>query len=163
MGKQNQGPSHDKRAKKMPLFPFQMLDVRLRSVNAEAGQPTETEESHPLKITLLTEIDTVPDKPFRIGLAFQVNNLRAGDESFSLSMVIEGLFRITVDPEEVDEETFERFIKGDVILLLWPFLREAVYDITRRMGLEVSPLPLIDARQLLVAPVLFDEDEEEGD
>lgn len=71
----------------------------------------------------------------------------------SISLSIEGRFEAIVDPTTLKPEVVERFKVADAILLLWPYMRETLHNLTDRMHLGVPPLPVIDARVLLTRPV----------
>jgi preprotein translocase subunit SecB len=134
-------------------FPFQLVDIRLFHVQAERHFPEEEGEEGPaLRIELKAEEPyTAPE--FSLWLELE-SDLPSGDApECSISLSIEGHFKAVVDPTDLKPEIVERFKRADAVLLLWPYLRETLHNLTDRMRLGVPPLPVIDARALLVQPV----------
>jgi len=143
----------------LPIFPFQMNDVRLAKIDAEFCELEADDGAEPeMKIVLLSEDEVSFEEGFGLALLFEVHNMPAGDAGFNMTLTLEGYFEAVVDPETVDQEVFGRFVSSDAVLLFWPYLREAVHNITRRMGLELPPLPIVDARQLVSAPASAQEE-----
>jgi preprotein translocase subunit SecB len=135
-------------------FPFQLVDIRLFHVQAERHFPEEEGEEGPalrIELTKAEEPHTAPE--FSLWLELE-SDLPSGDApECSISLSIEGHFKTVVDPTGLKPEIVERFKRADAVLLLWPYLRETLHNLTDRMRLGVPPLPVIDARALLVQPV----------
>lgn len=135
-------------------FPFQLIDVRLFNVQAKRYFPKEKGREGPtLRIELVKgeEPHTTPE--FSLWLKLETNLPSEDAPECSINLSIEGRFKAIVEPAVLDLETVEQFKKSDAVSLLWPYLRETLHNLTDRMRLGVSPLPVIDARSLLVKPV----------
>jgi len=135
-------------------FPFQLTDVRLFRLNAERHIPEqESEEPPSLSILLIKGEEPPTSSEFSLWLQLEAELPHGDAPECSISLSIEGRFRAVVDPESLRPDVIERFKAADAILLLWPYLRETLHNLTDRMRLGVSPLPVIDARALLNEPV----------
>jgi len=148
-------------------FPFQLTDVRLFHVTAERHAPEQEGEGPPsLRIVLIKGEEPPLSSEFGILLQLEADMPHGDAPECSISLSIEGYFEAIVDPSTLKTEIIERFKAADAILLLWPYLRETLHSLTDRMRLEVPPLPVIDARALLIMPVdksLVEEELHEGE
>jgi preprotein translocase subunit SecB len=135
-------------------FPFQLKDVRLFHINAERHTPEQEGKEPPFLSVLLVkgkEPSTSPE--FSLWLQFETELPHGDAPECSISLSIEGHFEVIADPTTLKPEVIEQFKEADAILLLWPYLREALHNLTDRMHLGVPPLPVIDARALLARSV----------
>jgi hypothetical protein len=73
---------------------------------------------------------------------------------------IEGQF---VSEEPLPDDAFERFREREAFVLLWPYIRAAVGEITRMLGVLVPPLPTVDVRSILGDSALGGEEEHGND
>ena len=143
-------------------FPFQLADIRLFNVSTERHAPEqEGEEAPSLTIVLIKGEEPPTASEFSLWLEFEADLPHSDAPEYSISLSIEGRFRAAVDPVALKPEVIERFKAADAILLLWPYLRETLHNLTDRMRLEVPLLPVIDARALLTRPVDESAGEEE--
>ena len=142
-------------------FPFQLTDVRLFRVSTERHVPElEGEEPPALSILLIKGDEPPMSREFSLWLQLE-SELPHGDApECSISLSIEGHFEAIVDPDTLKPDVVERFKAADAVLLLWPYMREALHNLTDRMRLWVPILPVIDARALLIRPVDEDSVEE---
>lgn len=130
------------------FFPFQMMDVRIREIHANLYAPAEEEEPEP-SIEFLIEADEPnTDEEFSVRLLFDAQHVSIEDERFNLSVILEGYFVPIVEPETIDQQVAQRFKTRDVVMVLWPYLREAVHNITQRMQIDMPLLPVITPQQL---------------
>lgn len=135
-------------------FPFQLTDIRLFHVSTERHTPEQEGEEPPsLSIVLIKGEEPSTTEEFDLLLQFEADLPHGDAPECSISLSIEGHFEAIVDPAALKPEVVEQFKAADAILLLWPYLREALHNLTDRMRLGVSPLPVIDARALLTRPV----------
>jgi len=135
-------------------FPFQLTDVRLFHVSTERHIPEQEGEEPPSLSILLIKGEELPTSPeFSLWLQFEAELPHGDAPECSISLSIEGCFRAVVDPTTLKPEVIDRFKAADAILLLWPYMRESLHNLTDRMRLKVPPLPVIDARALLTRPV----------
>jgi len=126
-----------------------MTGLRLRKLEAEVCEPVE-ETVAELSANLQGDAEAVSQlDEFDLRFQLEVKCMNAGDESFNLSVLLEGHFEAVVDPKTIDQQVVRQFITRDAALMLWPYLREAVQSITARMGFMMPPLPILDARDLL--------------
>jgi hypothetical protein len=148
-------------------FPFQLTDVRLFRVSTERHTPEQEGEEPPaLTIVLIKGEEPPTALEFSLWLQFESDLPHSDAPECSINLSIEGRFRAVVDPTDLKPEVLERFKAADAILLLWPYLRETLHNLTDRMRLGVPPLPVIDARALLTRPVdetIVEEDLSEGE
>jgi len=66
-------------------------------------------------------------------------------------MSLEGRFKSLVEVNTIKKEVLERFKSLDAIILLWPYLRQHLHDLTSRMRLELPPIPTLDVQAVLAA------------
>jgi preprotein translocase subunit SecB len=141
-------------------FPFQMKDVKIEQIHAEICEQQDEKNEPATHILLLGDEDLDP-KEFDLALHFEVQNMDAGEERFDLSMILLGHFVATVDPRALDQEIIREFQEKEAFGLLWPYLREAVFNITERMRLGMPPLPILDFRQSIEDQDSLEEEEPE--
>jgi preprotein translocase subunit SecB len=131
-------------------FPFQLVNVRLYEVDAEHCElGKEKRENAVFGFSLLKGNEPLDSKEFGILLAFE-GTIPAGEKNgCRLKVSVEGRFATTVDPAILKSDAIEKFRNLDSAVLLWPYLRQSVNDLTTRMGLSLPPLPTLDVRALL--------------
>jgi len=143
-------------------FPFQLTNVRLFHVSTERHVPEQEGEGPSSLSILLVKGEEPPTSPeFSLRLQFEAELPHGDAPECSISLSIEGHFEVIVDPTTLRPEVIERFKESDAILLLWPYLRETLHNLTNRMRLGMPPLPVIDARALLTKPLAESVVEEE--
>lgn len=126
------------------LFPYQLTDVRLYEIKTERMQVEKTTPTSPIFSVQLQTPSEIPEgNEFSMVLSLETNFLTEEKipECF-LSISIEGIFSLVVDKNTIKPEVFQEFREKTAILLLWPYLRQSVYDITARLRLPVYPLPI---------------------
>jgi preprotein translocase subunit SecB len=135
-------------------FPFQLTDIRLFHVSTERHTlEQESEEPPSLSIVLIKGDEPPTASEFALLLQLEADLPHSDAPECSISLSVEGYFEAIIDPTTLKPEVIERFKAADAILLLWPYLRETLHNLTDRMRLGVPPLPVIDARALLTRPV----------
>jgi hypothetical protein len=65
-----------------------------------------------------------------------------------IACAIEGQFS---SEEPLSEEDFNQFRSREAFVLLWPYVRTAVGEAGRMLGLAMPPLPTVDVRSILGA------------
>lgn len=137
-----------------PAFPFQLTDIRLFHISAERHVlEQESEEPPSLSVLLIKGDEPLTSPEFSLWLQFETELPHGDAPECTISLSIEGHFEAIVDPTTLKPEVIERFKAADAILLLWPYMRETLHNLTDRMRLGVPPLPVIDARALRTKPV----------
>ncbi|MBN1889612.1 MAG: hypothetical protein JW850_16570 [Thermoflexales bacterium] len=135
------------------LFPFQLVDVRLYEIQAKrCDQEDELDGERaelPLVVRLADRDEPLDADKFRLQLRFETTLVRNNRNECTISITIEGSFRAIVDASTIKPEMTEKFRSTDAILLLWPYLRQTVHDLTNSMRLHVPPLPILDTRMLV--------------
>jgi len=134
------------------LFPFQLADVRLFEVHAEhcpAGN--EKPEDAVFGFSLKHSVEPPEAKEFGILLTFEGKISGGEKDACKMRVGVEGTFITTVDPSLLKTDVIERFRRLDAAVLLWPYLRQYVNDLTNRMGLGLPPLPTLDVRAILLS------------
>lgn len=135
----------------IPFFPIQLTDVRLKEIHAEvAGAAEEDEQEATTRVSSTIEENPDPEGFFAT-LRLDTCRTAGEEEVLTLAVTIEGAFRAVGDLDEIDQEIAEEFMERDILLLLWPYLREQVHSLTRRMRLPVPPLPVVDVHTLVQA------------
>lgn len=134
----------------LELFPFQLADVRLYELTA--ARSAQLEDDKPAVAVSLTPADEPIDaETFGVLLGFEACLKDEGEEAAcAIDISLEGVFRSLVDLDTIKPDVIERFKTVDALVLLWPYLRELLHDLTTRMRLDWPPLPTIDARALLL-------------
>ena len=134
------------------LFPFQLVDVRLYEINVERCEHKEDEEDvEPgLKVLLHSGSEPTEAEEFALLLTFETNFVfEDKSPTCKLFMAIEGFFVSVVDMDTIKPEVVSRFKEADALILLWPYLREMLYDLTTRLRLDVPPIPIVDPGALV--------------
>jgi preprotein translocase subunit SecB len=133
----------------MEMFPVQLVDVRLYEAKLERLDLDKEEvEKIPLKLNIKTGDEPLNADKFGLLLTFDLTLPIA-----HIYLAIEGNFTSIVDPETIKPEVIRRFKASDSVVLLWPYLRQTFHDLVTRMRLDVSPLPILDARALVQSPL----------
>lgn len=133
----------------VPFFPIQLIDVRLRAIHAEVAEAAEEgEQEATTKVSSTIEENPDPEGFFAT-LRLDTCRMAGEEEVLTLAVTIEGAFEAVGDLNDIDQEVTEDFMERDILLLLWPYLREQVHSLTRRMRLPVPPLPVVDVRTLV--------------
>lgn len=145
--KNTQNPEDDTHQERVITFPYQMTGVRLRELHAKLCK-SDADLEPTIEVALLGQPETY-EEDFVEALQFRV--VQAGEDSFELSVTLEGQFKAIVDPDTIDREVLDHFTNRDVITILWPYIREVVHSMTGRMNLGLPPLPIVDARRLLIS------------
>lgn len=125
--------------------PFQLKATRLREVKARILAPDEKGEPS-LTILTLEDSDQNTDEAFWIGLLFEAH--LTGKVPFEVKVLLEGRFEAISDVEGYDSQSVVRFKRQDAVMILWPYLRETVNNLTERMQIEMPPLPVITFQHL---------------
>jgi len=141
------------------LYPFQLTDVSLHEIVVTHHDPDQAEQEEvPLKLRLIIGSEPPDADEFGLLLTFETT-VPVDEPEYDIFLAIEGSFEATPEVEIPDPETIERFKSSDAAILLWPYLRQTLHDITTRMRLGLPPLPIIDPRALVEPP--FSEETEE--
>jgi preprotein translocase subunit SecB len=135
---------------KIDRFPFQLVNVRLYEVHTERCEFAEEKpENAVFNFSLMKGNEPLDSTDFGILLAFD-GVIPSGEKNgCRLKVSVEGRFATTVNPEVLKSEAIEQFRNLDSSVLLWPYLRQYVQDLTTRLGLGLPPLPTLDVRALL--------------
>ena len=132
----------------IPPFPIQLIDVRLREVHAELAEIEEDTEDLGSKISVGTEEHPSQERFFAT-LRLDTQRRAGEGEIVTLTVAVEGAFETVEESGETDEEAVHYSVERDIVVLLWPYLREQVHSLTRRMRLRIPPLPVVDVRTLI--------------
>ncbi len=132
------------------LFPFQLTAVRMHDVRAERCKiPEDKKEAATFGLAIKQSEDPPEAKEFGILLSFEGTIPSGKNESCKVSVGVEGIFKTTVDPSVLKADVIKRFRQTDSAVLLWPYLRQYVHDLTCRLDLGLPPLPVLDVRAML--------------
>jgi preprotein translocase subunit SecB len=130
-----------------------MEDVRVYEISAELQESEQSrDELGPLEIRLLHDASPPDSEDFGVLLRFATSVPFGPDRAYRVEIAIEGRFHVAVDPSAVDPKLLKQFKSRDAIILLWPYLRQTFHDLSSRMRLGISPLPVVDARALVRTP-----------
>lgn len=132
----------------VPFFPIQLVDIRLKEIHAEVAEPVEDEPEATTRVSSTVE-ETPDPEGFSATLRLDTCRMAGEEEVLTLAVTVEGAFVAVGDSDEFDQEVAREFMERDILLLLWPYLREEVHTLTRRMRLPVPPLPVVDVRTLV--------------
>ena len=126
----------------MPMFSLD--DVYLISATIQVNEAfDEATESSPFQYKLSVE-SHVEDKPRRLLVYVRVSTLSLEDRSSypcSFDICYKGVFQ----PEaEIDEILLQQFADINGPAIVFPYLREALYDLGRRAGLPPIHLPIVN-------------------
>jgi len=136
----------------LSLFPFQLVDVRLHEVRAKRCPiKSEQELEVPFSIELQPVQEDSGSDRFAIGVSFRAELPLSKTQACLISLTLEGLFTSLVALSTIKPETADRFKSVDAIVLLWPYVRQYVHDLTTRMRLDFPPLPTLDVRDMLTS------------
>jgi preprotein translocase subunit SecB len=150
--KNNQASTEQEQESVVLLSPFQLTDVRLKKIAAEVCKP-DSERKAPDLVTQIVLIESTEPNPeeFDVELRFEVRRMKANGEGLDLAVILSGHFVAIVAPQTIPQETVRQFKNREVGLILWPYLRETVHDITGRMGLPLPPLPVVNTNEVFSA------------
>ncbi|MBN2003939.1 MAG: hypothetical protein JXA21_11345 [Anaerolineae bacterium] len=133
-------------------FAYQLASVRLQEVHLQPRNldPDAGAEELPFKIELREKeedrgkITETFSALLVLETSFPVHKWQIMD----IYIAIEGHFKAAVSIDDLKLEIVEQFKGADVMLMLWPYLRQTLQDFSSRLGLKIPPLPIIDARDL---------------
>ena len=136
------------------LFPYQLTAIHLHEVHLKIRPFIDDAEKEHLPFRV--EVHEKEEEQNKITETFDVLLvLEAGypkqEKMLDIHIAIEGHFRALVNVDTIKPELIERFKKSDTILILWPYMRQMLQDFTNKMGVKVPLLPIIDARNLVLA------------
>lgn len=135
-------------------FPFQLQDVRIFEISATIEEVTREEGAPlPLEVDLISDESPPDAEEFGLLLTFGTSISVGADRAYVIHIAIEGKFEAIVDTATVSVDLIDQFKSRDAIILLWPYLRQTLHDLTARMRLDIAPLPVLDARALVQKPV----------
>ena len=135
------------------LFPFQLTDVSLYEIVVTHHDPDQAEQEEvPLKLRLIIGSEPLDAEEFGLLLTFETT-VPVDEPEYDIFLAIEGSFEAIPEVEISDPEEIKKFKSSDAAILLWPYLRQTLHDITTRMRLGLPPLPIIDPRALVESPL----------
>ncbi len=134
----------------IPLTNFQLVDIRIHEIIARRCDP-ESEKAKPVPISI--ELSSYPEKEitdeFSSILTFKAGFPLEGMPTCSVELSIEGIFNISSEDNSINQDELRQFMSSDIIVLFWPYLRQYLHDITEKMRLGTTLLPIIDPRALV--------------
>jgi len=132
-----------------PFFPIQLTDVRLKEIRAKVVEATEEGKQEATTRVSSTFDEHPHPEGFFATLRLDTCRMAGEDEVLTLAVTVEGAFEAVGDLDEMDQRVAQQFMERDILLLLWPYLREQVHSLTRRMRLPVPPLPVVGVHALV--------------
>lgn len=131
-------------------FPLQLTGLRIHEVSAQRttpeGPPTK---GLPLSIRLVVP-DTAPKSPELPVIALFETTVPGEDgRACKILLSLEGIFQQAPDAEPLPPATLKDFQARHALVLIWPYLRQYLFDLTTKLGLKVPPLPVVDPRALI--------------
>jgi len=128
------------------LHPIQLLDVRLYEASIErfsVDQVPEIDQDVTLPVKI--DLDVVKHTERRVSAFLTLDTQGPTEESpeFHLRFTLEGLFESRVDLDEIDPQTWDEFADVSALSLLWPYARECMHSLARRMHVDVPILPTL--------------------
>jgi preprotein translocase subunit SecB len=134
----------------VPVFPYQLADVYVRSVEITRRASTEADPDQP---TFVTSLETSEREDgvqgFLANLRVRVEFKFRPEAMCDVSVVTTGLF---VQLSILTLESDQQFRREDCAVLLWPYARANMAELVRMTGLTLPPLPTIDVRTVLGVP-----------
>jgi len=147
-------PTPAKSRKRVPVddieFPLQLIGLRIHEVTVQRTTREEPPpKGLPLSIRLLAP-ETDSDSPERSVLAvFETTAPDREGRACKIFLSLEGTFHQAADAGPLPLATSKDFEGRHALVLLWPYLRQYLFDLTTKLDLRVPPLPVVDPRALL--------------
>ena len=136
------------RGDKLPSFAIQLIDAYLYECTVTRREASEDDPTQPTFSTALKSTEA-EEGTFMVHLQVDVA-FRFRVEAVSVvSATTTGLFS---RQGEVPPEIEERFRRRDAAVLLWPYARSIVGELSRMMDVGLPALPTIDVARLVEAP-----------
>ncbi len=136
----------------LPRFAYQLTSVRLQEVHLQPRDldPATGEEELPFKVELREKEEDQGKitETFSALLMLETSYPVHKRQVMDIYIAIEGHFKAAVGIDDLKLEIVEQFKRADVMLMLWPYLRQMLQDFSSRLGLKIPPLPIIDVRDL---------------
>ncbi len=134
----------------IPLLPFQLTDIRLYEVIARrCDQETDKTKPIPISIELSSTEEEENDEEFALLVTFKAGFPLDEKPSCDIEISIEGIFHMLEGVEKLKPEEIKQFMSKDAIVLFWPYLRQNLHDITQKMRLGMTPLPILNPGALI--------------
>lgn len=126
-------------------FAIQLVNVRLsRILYAEKTPPTEKYDTS-LQMFVTPRTKSMSAEAFTIAVALELRFADDNKPPFDMSITLDAEF---AHHEGLSKQVVEYFRDVNAPLLLWPYFREAVSDITARGGYAPLLLPTLDTQAI---------------
>lgn len=132
-------------------YPLQLMDVRLYEAHLLRPEDAEEPEAPGEAIPITVEVDVRKRPPDRASVLLTIK-VSGDDDSFDITLVLEGLFEANCDLEDLDSDFWHEFSNVSAMTLLWPYGRECLSTITRRMRLDLPMLPTLNRLAMTSPP-----------
>lgn len=135
--------------KTIPMLPFQLSDIRLYEIIVRRCDQN-TDKIKPIPISIeLSSTEEVNVEEFPLLLTFKAGFPLEEKPTCDIELSIEGIFHLLEGVEKPKAEVIKRFMNKDAMVLFWPYLRQNLHDITEKMRLGMTPLPILNPSALI--------------
>lgn len=133
-------------------FPLQLKSLRLHEVMARRVQPSKPlPRELALTVKLVSPEQPEGDSAHTIQVVFETEAPDAEGRTCRIHLSLEARFEKEPDSTPLSPSDIAEFEAKDAIVLLWPYLRQYLFDLTTKLELRVPPLPVIDPRALVAS------------
>jgi preprotein translocase subunit SecB len=128
-------------------------DIRLISISFQANESFSPQSRGvKFKFNLTMESGRVGEQESQLCVRISVSTPKSDDYPFFLSITIVGIFDLE---EPVDEKLRKQLLEINCPAIIFPYLREAISDITRRAGFPPLYLPPVNfIKRAQAAPIV---------
>jgi hypothetical protein len=131
-------------------FPFQLTGIRVHEVNVDRAPINEPAPKRlPLSVRLLTPKISSAEPSRVILLEFHTTIPDTEGRTCNIALTLEAQFLRIPTTEPLSEADVTDFETQHAVVLMWPYLRQILHNLTSSLELPVPPLPVIDPRALV--------------
>jgi len=139
--------------RKLPVeFPFQLVGLRIHELSARrAVQDEPLPKTLPLSVKLVAPSEAEQGPLRRQLLVFDTAAPDSDGRVCHIHLSVEARFERASGSKPLPAPVLADFEAQHVIVLIWPYLRQYLFDLTTKMELAVPPLPVVDPRALVAS------------
>jgi len=134
----------------LPTYVIQVSGVRVYEFTARRTPNGPDDPAGPgepdIRLELLRDWVAPDRKRFRVVYAIHLRHQYNRTQTLNLDCSIEAGFTTTAP---IGARRFSTFREREALVLLWPYLRATLSELTRLLEVRLPPLPMLDVRKVV--------------
>ena len=133
-------------------FPLQLTGIRIHEVVAQRAREDEPLPKRlPLSIKLVVPTDREEDTARIVLVVFETAAPDREGRACRIHLTLEARFEQAPGSTPLSTRDMADFEAQHAVVLVWPYLRQYLFDLTTKLDLVVPPLPVVDPRALVAS------------